>query len=316
MGSGGGAAASGAAMLNPATAAATAIPAIYQGITGLKQSADAKKIEKTNVRPEFRTPEQIQEALGLSRVAYNDPRLAGYTNALNQLGANVANASQTARDIGGGTASQLAAMQGAQNVASQGAVNLGIAGAQQQQQDMARLQNRLDISGEYANKEWEWNRQQPYMDAAAAASALREGGQRNTFAALNNLASTALNTSFGQNNGQSAKKTPSDLQNIPSMQSQPLVRTIEEIGFTSLPSAAPNPIFPNSIFQPADGSRASVPNKFWGSAPEQRPMGYGMEAISPMTSPIPQRQMLPMKDGGVIRPEEYEGLNALLNYGR
>jgi hypothetical protein len=193
----GGTLAGGAALMNPLTAGLAALPAGIELISGLSQIKKAKALERANQRPTMQVPNEVSTATGLARGQWLDPTMAGQQRAEERLGTSVANTLQAAQDVGTGGAGQLSALVASDRNRQLGFGNLATQAAQMQYGDTLNYQNALQAQAPWAQKAWEYNVQQPYEQAAAAASALRESGNRNIYTGVSNLASTAIGTDFG-----------------------------------------------------------------------------------------------------------------------
>lgn len=159
---------------------------------GIRQSNRARKLERETVRPTYNTPAGINESVSLNRAQYNQPGIPGQvleeeslrrgtSDMLSRAGRTASSASML---------SQLTAA-GAFNESEQRR-NLAIAGAKLQQQQLEMLNRSLGIQAQYQDKEFDYNKRQPFEENAAAIASQREASSRNIYGALGSLASTAL----------------------------------------------------------------------------------------------------------------------------
>lgn len=156
------------------------IPAIFQGVIGGRQLKQAQQIESQNQRPEATIAPSVDKLVNYS-----------YGQTLNQ---DIPGGEMYRNEIKGATS---AGMQAASELGS-GAEAYGMLGQlvgrqQNQYGDLARLiaQQVKDARGDYMNalgtraqeenRVWDWNKAQPYLQAAQIASQLRDSGMKNLY---------------------------------------------------------------------------------------------------------------------------------------
>jgi hypothetical protein len=163
------------------------IPSIFQGITGRKQLKQASTIEAQNPRPEAVIAPSIDKLVNYS-----------YGQTLNQ---DIPGGEMYRNEIKGATA---AGMRAASELGS-GAEAYGMLGQltgreQNQFGDLAKLtaQQVQGAKGDYMgalgtkaqeeNRVWDWNKAQPYLQAAQIAAQLRDSGLKNINSGIKNVA--------------------------------------------------------------------------------------------------------------------------------
>jgi len=175
-------------------------------------------------RPTYTVPQEVQDKLAQNQVNLN-ARSAGAARANENIFANQATTLQNATQAGGGISNQLLAGAMAQANTNQALGDLSASEMEDYQRRLGNLGAAQSEMGQYRDKEFDINKMQPFQDAAAAKSALIEGGIQNLFGALQ----SAPPLSFGrQTMSPMEKLTPSPiLQNgVQSMYSNnPLMST-------------------------------------------------------------------------------------------
>ena len=162
--------------LNPLFGLLQSVPNIYQGALGVKQLIDARKLEKSTVRPTRSIPGADLEALALSRANAYGVR-PGTALAQAALGRNLAGGMSSALQSGGpeGLAAATAMAQNADATAMETAAQQDSWRAGQQQQVLSQL-NKI---AEQQDQNWDWNKRQPYIDASTKSEQLRDAGYTN-----------------------------------------------------------------------------------------------------------------------------------------
>lgn len=156
------------------------IPSISQGITGASQMNKASKLEAQNPRPDAVIAPSIDKMVNYS-----------YGQTLNQ---DIPGGGLYRDEIKGATA---AGMNAASNLGS-GAEAYGMLGnlvgreqnsfgdlakmtAQQVQGNRGEYMNALQTKVGEENRVWDWNKAQPYLQAAQIAAQLRDSGMKNIY---------------------------------------------------------------------------------------------------------------------------------------
>lgn len=171
----------------PLVLAAAALPAAYQVGAGIVQGIRGKQMARNNKRPTYQIPQEILANQKLAAAAYADPRLAGQDLIEENLRTSTATGIDTAKNISSDSGDILDAITKLYTGESSNMKNLGISAAEQQQNDLNRLLGVNETVGAYQDKAFDYNKNQPYQDKAAASSALIEAGNKNIFGGLDTL---------------------------------------------------------------------------------------------------------------------------------
>lgn len=154
---------------------------------GISQKAQAKKIEKEiGDRPEYRMPGQVSRATALAEVAYKDPRMPGADLTKAEMDAALSDSLSRGASIAPTAGAYAQMISSGLRGQQQQLASLAVQSAQQQERDRMALQRSLNIEAQYADREWERNLYEPWMQGAAAASALRQAGSSNIYRGLKN----------------------------------------------------------------------------------------------------------------------------------
>lgn len=148
-------------------------------------------------RPKYTVPQEVQDKLAQNQVNLN-ARSAGAARANENIFANQATTLQNAQQAGGGISNQLLAGAMAQSNTNQALGDLSASEMEDYQRRLGNLGAAQSEMGQYRDKEFDINKMQPFQDAAAAKSALIEGGIQNLFGASQGLAGLGM----GQNKQQ------------------------------------------------------------------------------------------------------------------
>lgn len=160
------------------------IPALFQAGVGIAQQMDAKDAAKNNVRPEYKTPQELLSALSLSKSQFSDPRFAGQAQLEASVGQNLSQSLEAAQSRGNGM-TQVAGIAAAGNQANQ---DIAAEQARQQQNDLGNYQNMLKIIAGSKDQEWQLNKFAPYSDKYNEMREMKGAGQQNLFSALDSMA--------------------------------------------------------------------------------------------------------------------------------
>lgn len=161
----------------------------YNMYQGYMQRRAGQKLLNSLVRPTYETPQEVNDAVNLSRIQSINSRLPGEAEAVNRLGGSTSQAIALAKATGRSPA-EIAAIIGSSNKNQNDAlIDLGIAGSQRQQQDIANYQQMLNLLGEYKDKEFAYNKWMPYIADRQYAENLIGAGAQNMNAAFGDLTS-------------------------------------------------------------------------------------------------------------------------------
>jgi len=186
-----------------------AIPAValsaFKFGEGVSQTRKGKKLLNT-ARPTYKTPQAEEDAYRAAKFNYgtsaSNIQEAG-RNALDEnFSEQVGAIGQTATD----SSQMLAALTAAGAARNRASVQLDNNAISQKQNDLNSLLSASHTYSQYKDKEWQWNKQQPYQDAMLAASSLIKAGKENKYGALNEVAN--VGTSLLGNMGQTTPEQP------------------------------------------------------------------------------------------------------------
>ena len=153
-------------------AVAQAIPAVIQAVKGGEQMAEAKGGLASLKRPQYYD--------AISRMAYGDKTMPGEVNMLDRNDLIAQNAYIKASESG----NPLALIPTIQATNQKGAIDIGIASAQNREQDMLRLKSALDA-------EYQMNKFAPYAEKAQEYRAMMGAGEKNQFSGISNMSGIA-----------------------------------------------------------------------------------------------------------------------------
>lgn len=194
---------SAATAMNPATAALSAIPSLFQGGLGIYQGLKANQLAKSQVRPVLGMQEGQQRALeNAYNMAYSRmPGLSAYQQAADQ---NFAGAVGGIRQAGGSSSQRLAAITAMQQNANLTDMELAARQQMWQGQQMQNLQNQLMSAADTQAKIWDYNKNQPYLAAMEKASMMRDAANKNIYSSLKGVTGSLASTLY--NDGKVAEK--------------------------------------------------------------------------------------------------------------
>lgn len=164
---------------------------MFSTALGATQLAKGNDIEVN--RPRYKTflPEQEYMVEQMLRNLASDPNLPGQSLMEDKIGATSANKINDitgAAQSGSEALSAISAMQGNETDAL---ARLGIAGANNAQNNYMNLANQLSkiagIRSAGYEKEFEYNQQQPFLDAADKRSSMLDAGTKNLFSGMGEI---------------------------------------------------------------------------------------------------------------------------------
>jgi hypothetical protein len=188
--------------LNPYTAIASAIPALFQGGLGIAQELKADKLARSTQRPVMQVPGAQLESLANARnMAMGDS--PGLWQAQQLMARNQAGSTAAIMGSGGGGAERLAALALLDQNANANALSLGAQQEQYKVQQMMNLQGELARMQQTQEAQFLYNKDEPYRNIMAASNRLHDASAQNVHGALDSLGG-----SFASIVGQ---KTPSGM---------------------------------------------------------------------------------------------------------
>jgi hypothetical protein len=189
-------------------------PSFLQGGLGAIQLLASLGINPK--RPMYTVPQEVQDKLAQNQVNLN-ARSAGAARGQDNIFANQATNLLNAQQAGGGISNQLLAGAMAQANTNQAIGDLSASEMEDYQRRLGNLGAAQSEMGQYRDKEFDINKMQPFQDAAAAKSALIEGGIQNIFGGSQGFAGLGM----GQNK-QQPMQPMSPVGQIPMRQMQPV----------------------------------------------------------------------------------------------
>lgn len=192
-----------ASAVNPYAAALNAGSQLFQLGTSVFDAAKARKLEKSQSRPVLETPAAQQEALATQRnlAMGNAP---GLSVAQNQLAQNFAGSAAAIQGSGGGQAETLAALTRLDQNAGNQAMNLASMQDNWRATQQQNLINELHTEANWQKAKFDYNQDEPYRNAMAAAQQLRDAAKSNAFEAIKGIGGTVASTiGYNQDGGSS-----------------------------------------------------------------------------------------------------------------
>lgn len=178
--------------------ALSGLVSMISGIRSSKQqAAAADKIEANNPRPVYKRPKEYGTALDITEQLAYSPNFAGRGYMEEQVGAGTANSIRAINEMGLGGAESAALMSNIFSQEQEGRQQIAAQGAEQQNQGIMQLLQMLGLGGEYSDREFDYNKAQPYEEGAAAASALRGASMANKDNAMRSGLNTATSLGYG-----------------------------------------------------------------------------------------------------------------------
>ena len=182
---------SAASAVNPYAAAANAIPQLIQGGIGVAQAIKGAKLAKSTTRPWMNVPAAQTEALFNARNMATG-QAPGLNTAMQQLAQSQAGSISGIQNSGGGGAERLAALTMLDQNAGDQALNLGAMQENWQAQQAMNLQNQLMQMAETQQKQFMYNKDEPYRNIMAASKASTDSGIQNLHGSLTGLGGHSL----------------------------------------------------------------------------------------------------------------------------
>lgn len=162
------------------------IPSIFQGITGASQLKKAQRIEDQNPRPEATIAPSIDKMVNYSYGQTLNQDVPGGEMYRNEIKGATAAGMNAASNLGSG--SEAYGMLGQLVGKEQNSIgDLAKMTAQQVQGNKGDYLNALGTKAQEENRVWDWNKAQPYLQAAQIAAMLRDSGMKNINAGGKNV---------------------------------------------------------------------------------------------------------------------------------
>lgn len=176
---------------------AAAIPSVVKGITGLFQGRKGRKLAEQNTRATYTRPVEVDQAQSIADQDYYNAAMPGQDLLKNQLESSAAGAATQLQE---GASSSGDLLDGINKIeANKGSAlsNIQLQAAQYKLGQRDNLLRQLGVSAGYTDQEFDYNQHQPYMDRAALASSMIEGGAQNAFGALGELGQLGVSAAGG-----------------------------------------------------------------------------------------------------------------------
>jgi hypothetical protein len=152
-----------------------------------KQLNQFAKVE----RPKYNIPQGVLDAVNQSKYLASMRELPGQNLMEGRLGQNTAKGIAEMRNVAANPAdlaSNVAKLYASQN---QGLQDIGMRAGQNWLGQQGQLNQSLSRLGNYQDKQFEYNQNQPYQAAKAAESALRQASYENLYSGITGFANTA-----------------------------------------------------------------------------------------------------------------------------
>lgn len=186
--------------------------AIYGGI----QTAKGNKLAKEAVRSEYEIPSTVNEQLKIAKAQALNSRLPGQSQAEENIMGAGQSGIRAAKESGNNPSAIMAAISALNANQNQAYQGLATKGAEFQQQNIVNLQNTLGEYGQYQDKAFGYNQDEPYRNKAAAAEGLKGAGTQNIQSGISDAVGIGMQSEAnksGTNTG-GMNFTPEQLQFI------------------------------------------------------------------------------------------------------
>ena len=219
---------SAASAVNPYAAAANAIPQLIQGGIGVAQAIKGAKLAKSTTRPWMNVPAAQTEALFNARNMATG-QAPGLNTAMQQLAQSQAGSISGIQNSGGGGAERLAALTMLDQNAGDQALNLGAMQENWQAQQAMNLQNQLMQMAETQQKQFMYNKDEPYRNIMQASKEQTDAGIQNIHGAATGLGGTfASAITKGAKADVNALVDPAANPSVNGRQMEPSVNTLNQ----------------------------------------------------------------------------------------
>jgi hypothetical protein len=166
--------------------ASSIIPSIAQGITGRKQKREAERLRKSTTRPTYETPMSAKKMQGIAEQQATQG-LVGRSILEDRLRSSTAGAVRATEEVATSPASRLAAITATYGQEMEGMEDIAMADTKARLDAANRLARAYGTMADYEDREFDINKQRPFEDTMAAASALTGAGMQNVQGALEGI---------------------------------------------------------------------------------------------------------------------------------
>lgn len=164
----------------------SSVPSLVSYFTGRSQNKEANRLAKTP-RPFYNIPKSIYENVSMTKNLAGS-EMAGSNYLRGRTDRVLSNAANQARMSGTNPASILGVISGAAGQAMDKEAELAYKNAAWKSDMTGKLMGANQTLAGFEDKAFDWNKKQPYLDAMAAASALKNSALHNKYNAVNELA--------------------------------------------------------------------------------------------------------------------------------
>ena len=163
------------------------VPSIFKGIYGITEMNKANQLERQNPRPNAEVAPAITQMINYNKGLAQAQDIPGGEMYRNEIKGATASGMNAASQLGSGSEAygMLGKMIGQQNNAMG---NLAQQTSQYVMGNQRDYANSLQSLGQEQNRIWDWNKAQPYLQAAQMAAQLRGTGMQNIFGGVSGAA--------------------------------------------------------------------------------------------------------------------------------
>lgn len=171
-----------------------AVSAGVKGVTGIAQFLKGRKLAKQNARPTYEIPEEIKQNLSTAQMQALEGLPQEQVNQyLQNIGRSQNFALGAINERKGGLAGLGNIVQSSNDAYS----NLMVQDAIAKQQNIANLVGQRNVMADYKDKQFQYNKVEPYQEKAEAATALKGAGLQNLFNAIDTGVNLSENKALG-----------------------------------------------------------------------------------------------------------------------
>lgn len=176
------------AVIGPWMVGMAAVPQLVKLFQSADQARKARQFASTP-RPSYEIPQAVKEYLNQAKFNAMASGLPGAGQLEAKQAQQQANAIGAIQRTQQSPSAMLAGIAAVDQNAKNGGLDLAVKGAQYRAGQQGQYYNALQQMGKQQMAQWEWNKKSPYLNAMAAASALRNASMRNLQGGLEGLSS-------------------------------------------------------------------------------------------------------------------------------
>lgn len=177
----------------PAAIAASILPAVFKGITGLIQSSQANQLGNEYSRPNFEVPQGLLDSVDIVK---NNALQSGYPRrdiAESRIDEVIANALGATREAATSPWEVSSMANRMLENKTEKIKDLDVTGERMRQDNAVRLATLLQDLGVAQEKRFMYNEYQPYMNAMNTMQELRGAGTQNLFSGISDVSGVITN---------------------------------------------------------------------------------------------------------------------------